>query len=275
MQLARLAALLAVLCASCSHSTAPTLAGTNHPEPDRGVLPSMDARDASRGAPPVDSGAALVEHWNDAHNRHDANALTALYAPTVGFYGLELSGAACVDRKRAALAGAPDYQQVISDVELAPVDANNGTFVRLTKKTTSKGASKSFTGFLYVIDSRIVAEGDRVVDALGTRYTYCYAPSESTGPAPNDVRPGQAKVSGLEAMLVVRHSKGFAALAGHPTLELRDCAHGCAPGDFGTCRPDTWVPFFVVALDGAGHEIVAFTIDPITKTISRVEVPRR
>jgi hypothetical protein len=208
----------------------------------------------------------VLEQWNEAHDRHDSAALAAIYAPIVEFYGAELSGADCVKRKEAAIAAAPDYRQSVADVERAPIDGNGGTFIRFTKKTTSNGSSKSYPSYVYAIDGKIVSEGDRVVESHHTtRYTYCYTPE------PNDIRPGTIKVSGVEAVIALQHSKAFADAVGKRrgrfTIELRDCARGCAPGDVGTCKPNDLVPFFAVVMNGS-DQLAAFVIDPVTKAIA-------
>ncbi len=228
-------------------------------------------------APAADPVADAVTRWNDAHNRHDADALAAVYAPTVDFYGADLSNAEAVKRKRDALAAAPDYAQSVTEMSLAPVDENGGVFARFKKTTTSAARSKSFFGYLYVIGGRVVAEGDRDPkgEEIATRYTYCYGMKDDAL-EPNDVRVGVFEVSALEAVLAVRHSRAFAELRSgsrSPTrLLVRDCAHGCAPGDFGTCKEGDVIDFLVVAQAGQ-TEIAAFTVHPITKKVSRVKLP--
>jgi hypothetical protein len=222
----------------------------------------------------VDPITDVVTRWNEAHNHHDADALAALYAPTVSFYEADISNSDAVKRKRGALAAAPDYTQSLSEIEPSQVDENGGVFVRFKKTTASKGSSKAFPGYLYVMGGHIVAEGDRDPEGWGTRYTYCYGPGDS-GPKANDTRVGVFKVSAVESLLAVRYSKLFADLQassrGRIGLEIRDCAHGCAPGDFGTCKGDDIVDYFVVA-NVDERTIAGFGINPITKAIKRVKV---
>lgn len=265
---------LTLLVLACSPAAAPESAAPVAPRAtdatDGGADAAADATAEVVAAPP-DAGvpvAAIVERWNAAHDAHDADALAALYAPTLLFYDTELAGADAVTRKRAALAAAPDYRQTLSDVTFATVDGNGGTFVRFTKTTMTKGARKSFPGYLYVIEGRILAEGDRVVTSdVGTYHTYCYGGPSGT---PNDVRAGSIATSGLEAMLAVRFSKAFLALASpRPKLELRDCAHGCRPDDGPACKSDGLAPFFFGAVDARGRDVAAFAFDPDRKTVSR------
>jgi hypothetical protein len=263
--------LFIVLCA-CTRTATPATATLSERPHDDGASLAENLPDASPivAIDPMN----IVTRWNDAHNHHDADALAALYAPTMSFYDVDLSNGDAVKRKRDALAVASDYTQSLSDIAPAPTDENNGVFVRFKKTTTHKGGSKSFPGYLYVIGGHIVAEGDRDPDAWGTRYTYCYGAGDH-GPAPNDVRPGVFTVSALEAVLAVRFSKAFADLQSKSRarieLEVRDCAHGCAPGDFGTCKEGDVVDFFVVATIGQ-DEVAAFAINPTTKSITVTKV---
>jgi hypothetical protein len=246
------------------------------------ATPHVTVASADHVAPPRDAGslrvapddaADVVTRWNAAQNRHDAGALAALYATNVTFYGADLTNAECVERKRVALAAAPDYAQTLSDLELAGADQNDGVFVRFTKTTATQGRSKSFFGYVYVIGGHIVAEGDRNPEAseIATRYTYCYG----AGQEPNDLRVGIFKVSSLEAVLTVRYSKAFAEEQAASSTALRpsirDCAHGCAPGDFGTCKEGDVVPFFVVASIG-NKDLAGFGLDPLTKKLTRIKL---
>ncbi len=276
---------LVLACVSCGRPPAPPTRVKTETEPTHersgvvdAAVASTDSRGDAASPAPVESVADLVGRWNSAHDRHDANALAQLYAPTVNFYDSDLPNAEVVKRKRDALAAASDYTQTLSEVEASPVDANGGVFVRFKKATTSRGHAKSYFGFLYVIGGRIVAEGDR--DPLGaevtTRYIYCY--DTPSGLKINDVRVGVFKVSALEALLAIQHSKAFADFNAQNhaalTLNLRDCAHGCAPGDFGACKDGDIVDFFFVGFLG-NRPVAACTVQPITKLVSCVPVAAR
>jgi hypothetical protein len=264
-----------LLCACSPAARAPARAGANPPGSTRDAgSVAVAAPDASSPAAPRDPVADVVARWNDAHNRHDADALAALYAPTVSFYGADLGSAACVERKRAALAAARDYEQTLSALETSAPDGNDGVFVRFEKTTRSGGRAKTFAGYLYVVGGRIVAEGDRNPDGFGTRYTYCYG-AGANGPDPNDARVGVFKVSALEAVVAVRWSKAFADLQAKSRARLevsiRDCAHSCAPGDFGSCKDGDIVPYYVIV--GVGQDDrAAFGVDPVTKKISPLKL---
>ena len=108
-----------------------------------------------------DAGArAVLERWNGAHNAHDLETLASLYAPKVLFYGTELTKAACVEKKRRALAGAPDYTQAIRNVTFEPAEKGK-TFVRFVKTSTTQGKSIPYPAIV-VIDASgaIVEESD-------------------------------------------------------------------------------------------------------------------
>lgn len=234
---------------------------------------TIDATDASAPTSAPEAGvttAALVERWNSDHSPRSVEELAAIYAPSILFYDVELSGSDAVARKRTALTKTPDYHQSLRDVEVSPIDANGGTFVRFTKATTSNGVTKSFPGYLYVLDGRVAAEGDRVVDAEpGTYGTYCYGGPPSA--PPNDVRAGEIPMSGLEAKIIARFSKAFATLSRPAKLELRDCAHGCRPIDGTTCKGDEITPFQFVAVGPGGRDAgwVAVDVEPRTVTAGR------
>lgn len=265
---------LVFACVACSRGSAPTAkAAESTPAEVDAAVAAIDAGSAA----PLESVDELVARWNAAHDRHDADALARLYAASVDFYDAELANAEVVKRKRDALTAAPDYTQKLSEIESAPVDGNGGVFVRFKKTTTSHGRAKSYFGFLYVIGGRIVAEGDRdpVGTEISTRYVYCY--DSPSGLKINDVRVGVFKVSALEALLAIEHSKAFAdlkagtrgalTLAGPP-----GCAHGCSPGDFGTCNEGDIIAFTFMASVG-NTNVAGFTVHPITKVVTRVPLP--
>jgi len=120
------------------------------------------ASSAPSAAPvaPSAGAQAVIAAWNQAHNAHDADALAALYAPEVFFYGATLPGVDCARKKRAAFTATPDYAQSIRDAKFEPADAG-ATFVRLVKTGITKGASKAYPSIL-VIDAsgKIAEEGD-------------------------------------------------------------------------------------------------------------------
>ena len=118
-----------------------------HPAPVQRET-AADAADATRPPPAAsaaDAGASsIVDRWNDAHARRDAQALEAVYAPNVSYYGTELTSAECVRRKAAAFAKTPDFTQSIRDVKLETTPDGKDTWARFEKTTTSGGKAKSY-----------------------------------------------------------------------------------------------------------------------------------
>jgi len=97
---------------------------------------------ASAIAPSTDEDRVrkAVVAWSDALDKHDANALEAMYAPRVGFYGHEVSRSAVMAAKRRALGPTSTFHQSIEgdvSVDAAPT----GWRARFSKR--SGGAAKS------------------------------------------------------------------------------------------------------------------------------------
>lgn len=70
--------------------------------------------------PPLERASAVVDAWNAALNRHDADALAAVYAPEVNFYGQRTPRASIVATKRKALAATPTFVQKLDSVRIVP-----------------------------------------------------------------------------------------------------------------------------------------------------------
>ena len=127
-----------------------------------------DAREPDDAAiaqlpPVVPSPPPIVTRWNDAHVAHDANALRALYAETVYFYGKSLPRAECVKRKADAFAKAPDYSQAMRDV--VATQRGDHLVIALVKAWTTSGKTTDSLSVLYVdAQGHITAEMDKPVD---------------------------------------------------------------------------------------------------------------
>ena len=80
----------------------------------------------------IEAARQLMSGWNTALNAHDADALAALYAPEVSFYGRHFTRAQVVAAKRTALAATPGFNQQLSDVRVAPAPEKRAsvTFVK-------------------------------------------------------------------------------------------------------------------------------------------------
>ncbi len=112
---------------------------------------------------PVVAEPLVVGQWNDAHVAHDANALQALYAETVYFYGKTLPRTECVKRKADAFAKATDYGQAVRDV--VATQRGDHTVVAFTKTWTTSGKTTDSPSLLYVDrQGHITAEMDKPAD---------------------------------------------------------------------------------------------------------------
>jgi len=233
----------AVIAAACESAPPPKAAAlpvavASSPAPVREApLVTADVKDAGAGeGSDGKDGRSLLDAWNDAHRRHDTQALAALYGAKVAFYGSTLSGAECVSRKASAFASAPDYSQSLTDVRLVP-DGNGGTYVGFTKTWTSKGKSAKGEGFVYFDDGHIVAEGDGGFTPT-VRWDWCVwmTPLQTTPDIlglPGDQALGDYKVSPLEAVESAArsqhvHDVGARAHASRVRVVVKECPYMCA-----------------------------------------------
>ena len=126
------------------------------------VAPSSPSSSAAP-APRVEDGRlAVVRAWNDAHVAHDANALSALYADRVRFYGATLVRAECVSRVAGALKKHPDENQKIKDLFV------DGNTVHFTKTIVARRKAADYHAYLE-LEPRgagwaITAESDTLTD---------------------------------------------------------------------------------------------------------------
>jgi hypothetical protein len=185
---------------------------------------SLDASNVS--VPATASARHVVERWNRAHNAHDFQDLASLYAPTVLFYGTELTKAACVEKKRRAFAATPGYVQSIRDATFE-AGKNDRTFVRLVKTSTPQGKSSTYPAIL-VIDASgaIVEENDDLPE------DWCFDRNKqglSLQAEGNERVVAPFRMSASEAMSKTRFSKhvqGLPELVGD--MRNLTCARRCA-----------------------------------------------
>jgi hypothetical protein len=160
---------------------------------------------------------STLKKWNDAHVNHDSKALEAVYAPTIRFYGQQLSASECVKRKAAAFAKSPDYSQTIRNV--AFVQQGGGYLLRFTKTSTSHGKSTDYPSFIVVVADRVTEESDDLTDeSLRAQATLAVAKKltddwciEADG-FPNDTITPPFKTSANRAMVALWKSKHVEAL---------------------------------------------------------------
>ncbi len=183
--------------------------------------------------------------WNSAHVQHDAKALEGLYAPRVDFYGTSLSGRQCAERKKAAFAKAPDYDQSIRDVRVEVADAGAGAIVSFTKTSTTKGKSTDYPAILVIVGDAITAETDKISEAnlaAQRRPKDMWCVEDGAYP-PNDRVIAPYKISASQAYQRARRSPRFKQLEVDSHGDFldfgqvwcpTDCVHGTSYDD-ATC----------------------------------------
>ena len=110
----------------------------------------------------------VVNEWNRAHNEHNANLLTKLYAGNVLFYCKDLPNYECVKIKSNALRQSPNFKQsIVSKIEITNYDSEI-LKCDFTKEVLMKGGTKDFEAYLLIKNENgnylIVGEGDRITD---------------------------------------------------------------------------------------------------------------
>lgn len=126
---------------------------------DAGAAPTTASVAPPASAAPSAQPDDVVTKWNDAHVKHDAAALEALYASSVVFYGVRMTSGEAAKKKAAAFASTPGFTQTVSAATLEESDEPGVVWARFTKTT----AGKSFPALLIVDAShRIREEADDV-----------------------------------------------------------------------------------------------------------------
>ncbi len=208
----------------------------------------------------------VIERWNDAHVRHDAAALEALYADKVDFYGARLSNVECAKRKAAAFAKAPDFVQSIADVTFHPLPT--GKFVALTKTTTTGGKSQSFSMYIALdASNRVSLENDfTTMTTLERAKNWCF---DKNGEATNEVR-APFRISAKTAVdeltrhpLFERFKNGYE----NSGVSIVTCPASCGAGP----RACTFLlSMFRSYVTGPGYSDVAY-VDAKTNVLSYEE----
>jgi hypothetical protein len=135
-----LAAASVLLLAACRGKSRAVVMRT--PSPVAPAAVSAVVPDAGTSAPPevaVDGPIwRFVVAWNTALDHHDTNALGALYAGRVSFYGRRSSRTEVIRAKQAAFAAEPDFHQRIPgyiDINLGVGDYYVARFYKLSGKS--------------------------------------------------------------------------------------------------------------------------------------------
>jgi ketosteroid isomerase-like protein len=158
-------------CRTPSSGATPSLQASSDPaaEAEGAALahPASPPPQAETPEAPPDS---VVHAWNEALSRHDLEALGALYAAQVLFYGTNLTRDACVQAKREAFRKTPDYRQKLRDdrVTIEPIDAEH-VRARFTKISSASGKDHAFEASLVLSHEdgqwRIAEESDQATDS--------------------------------------------------------------------------------------------------------------
>jgi ketosteroid isomerase-like protein len=149
------------LCCGCKQSPVqPAQTGTTTVETADVVVSPLAVGDAAMPEVAPEAVTSLVTRWNEAHVKHDATALAALYAEVVYFFGKTLPRTECSRLKSEAFAKAADYTQVANDVTVT--ERGDRWVVSLTKSWTASGRTTETPTVLYLDKhDRITAEMDR------------------------------------------------------------------------------------------------------------------
>lgn len=132
------------------------------PATDASVAPPVTTAAPAPAGSAVSPQFVLVLAWNDALDKHDADALDSIYGATVDYYGSSLPRARVVAAKRAALKAAPTFKQTIRDISFDP--ASPDTVARFLKRSGPAGKLREIRGKLVLREEagklRVVAEAD-------------------------------------------------------------------------------------------------------------------
>lgn len=141
---------------------------SDKPVPAPQLSPAASVQTAS--APPAHHAhtpADVVTDWDKAHNDHNAQALGALYAPSVEFYGKHLSNAQVVAAKDQAFKRDPAFRQQLSNLKIEL--SLNGATATFSKGWFANGKAHNVGASLQLgaLDGRflILKESDVTVGA--------------------------------------------------------------------------------------------------------------
>lgn len=153
-----------VLCLAAASCRRGDSSGTR-PDPSAGPAQPLAAPASSVPLTVAD----VIRSWDDAHNRHDIDALRQIYGNEVDFYGRRLSRDAVLATKADAFRRSPDFSQRLSDLKTS--DAGHGTVATFTKKWVANGKTRGVEASVEIapIDGRllVVKETDASVSSNG------------------------------------------------------------------------------------------------------------
>jgi hypothetical protein len=174
--------------------------------------------DAAPPSSPQNAAAiALVTKWSAAHQKGDAAALQALFAPKVLVNGTTVAAA---DHAKKSLHQDADLRFSISEVRAETTPDGKDTFAHFTKRLTEvKGdTTKEYPKVVVVRDGVIVEESDDPPD-------WCINKDKTTN---TKMHPG-FKLSATSAVAAAKDSKHFADLKKRiPRLGSDLFGFGCA-----------------------------------------------
>jgi len=260
-----------VLFAGCVAPATAVVSRAHAPDaPERAWAAPVPVGSAS--APPAQASPAeaVVLAWNAAHSKRDAHAFDTVYAADVWFYGVRLSKAECKKRKAAALIAAPDYTQTFADVKYMD-DGSGGFFVTMTKISAAHGKSKRYAAYLYIDDSRIVAEGDGnpLDDPL---HRACVTITPDSWFVANETVAAPGQISALEAVRGTMKSKHLAELRAKFQVPLLKVSVLACAGDLNALGEPAKSYTLVMAAPGWNshddHEFGSAEVDRVTKVLS-------
>jgi serine/threonine protein kinase len=130
--------------------------------------PAVATPAATPAAPSAETPTGILQLWNDAHNRHDTEALRTLYADEVEFYGQRYTLTKVLAVKRQLFQRHADFKQASEGMSLTRVGSR--TRADFNKTWLAAGATKSIGATLAVApvqgQLRIVEETDDSVRAV-------------------------------------------------------------------------------------------------------------
>jgi hypothetical protein len=162
---ARTIFVLGIVAMACD-KPAPTVADAAPPIASASAVPKA-ATPATTTPTPDDELVTLTQRWNDALAKRDASALEKIYGADVRLYDQNLSRAAAVKNKAAALAKSPDYTQSIASIAIDRKQADRPTATFL--KTWKTGGKESSVAGILVFGKEpsgwvVVEESDQTTD---------------------------------------------------------------------------------------------------------------
>lgn len=111
----------------------------------------------------------VVSKWDELHNDNNIDEVNDVFAPTVEFYGQNLSRSDVATKIAQLCNSIPDYHQDSHDLSYQVLD-NGDVNVEFTKSTVAKGRSHDYPSYLVLKRSSndygwsIIKESDKVTD---------------------------------------------------------------------------------------------------------------